>query len=945
MFKNILLTALLLAIFGVKQNYLHSQVFFTQTFEGTMGANGIPTGWSETGLSTDGIYTVGTNANATSAYVTFPAAIQGTKFAYTNDDACNCDKSVDRLILPVQTFAGMAGVTMIYDVFNDGLYGGIATVEVSTVGTAGPWTTISTIPTNAAWQNDISLNLGAYAGQSNIFISFRYNDAAGWAGAFGVDEVRLQQLTVLTPEVSVVSVTPSEYTLIPKDQVSSFPISATITNTGTGSAASVTLTTSVFKLPNTTTPVYIGTGSIANLAAGASATINASTAFTPSFPTTGDYIFQNVISGNTGSITNDTLIYGTSIVQSTYARDNGTAVQGIGAGSGTKVIVGNNFAINTPTTLDSVLFFLYPGAPGLGDTVHVRIRNTVGGVPVNGADVAFSAPYVLTVQDTSGALLTLDVINASATPVILTAGTYFVGIEKSTTGDNYGLQCSNTIFTQNTVYANINNGAFSPLNSLLAGFNFTPIIRPIFENCSTTATATHVACGSFTWLDGQTYTSNNNTATYTIPSVEGCDSIITLNLTINPVSNPAFNYASNTICTTGSNPTATTSSTGQFTSTAGLIFANATTGEIDLATSQSGTYTITYTTTGLCPATSSQTITLTSSPSASFNYDNTNYCSGASNPQITFSNGASAGVFTAVPAGLVINPTSGAIDLVNSLPNLYTVSNTIAASGACPQTSATTNITVTAPILGNFSYDNAAYCIDANNPQLTLGNGASAGVFTAVPAGLVINPTSGAIDLVNSLPNLYTVSNTIAASGVCPQTSSTTSVTVNALPQVGLTLVDDVVCIDLATVNLQGGTPINGVYSGNNVTGNTFNMSTIGFTDITYTYTDVNGCSNSAVASIEVVDCANLEELANGNGIICYPNPADQQFTIEFLQPNGQDVQIEIINGMGQLIQNVEHSSIENNKITVYTENLATGLYTVRVRSGNELMTKLIQKM
>ena len=167
----------------------------------------------------------------------------------------------------------------------------------------------------------------------------------------------------------------------------------------------------------------------------------------------------------------------------------------------------------------------------------------------------------------------------------------------------------------------------------------------------------------------------------------------------------------------------------------------------------------------------------------------------------------------------------------------------------------------------------------------------------------------------------------------------------NALPQVGLTLVDDVVCIDLATVNLQGGTPINGVYSGNNVTGNTFNMSTIGFTDITYTYTDVNGCSNSAVASIEVVDCANLEELANGNGIICYPNPADQQFTIEFLQPNGQDVQIEIINGMGQIIQNVEHSSIENNKITVYTENLATGLYTVRVRSGNELMTKLIQKM
>ncbi|MDP5009875.1 MAG: hypothetical protein NWQ47_01435, partial [Crocinitomicaceae bacterium] len=69
MFKKILLTAILLAIFGVKQNYLHAQIFFTETFEGAMGANGIPAGWSETGLSTDGIYTVGTDANASSAYV------------------------------------------------------------------------------------------------------------------------------------------------------------------------------------------------------------------------------------------------------------------------------------------------------------------------------------------------------------------------------------------------------------------------------------------------------------------------------------------------------------------------------------------------------------------------------------------------------------------------------------------------------------------------------------------------------------------------------------------------------------------------------------------------------------------------------------------------------------------------------------------------------------
>ena len=40
------------------------------------------------------------------------------------------------------------------------------------------------------------------------------------------------------------------------------------------------------------------------------------------------------------------------------------------------------------------------------------------------------------------------------------------------------------------------------------------------------------ACDSYTWIDGNTYTSSNNTATYSLTSVNGCDSVITLDLTI-----------------------------------------------------------------------------------------------------------------------------------------------------------------------------------------------------------------------------------------------------------------------------------------------------------------------------------------------------------------------------------------------------------------------------
>ena len=40
-------------------------------------------------------------------------------------------------------------------------------------------------------------------------------------------------------------------------------------------------------------------------------------------------------------------------------------------------------------------------------------------------------------------------------------------------------------------------------------------------------------CDSYTWIDGITYTNNNNTAIYTLTNSSGCDSVITLDLIIN----------------------------------------------------------------------------------------------------------------------------------------------------------------------------------------------------------------------------------------------------------------------------------------------------------------------------------------------------------------------------------------------------------------------------
>jgi len=56
---------------------------------------------------------------------------------------------------------------------------------------------------------------------------------------------------------------------------------------------------------------------------------------------------------------------------------------------------------------------------------------------------------------------------------------------------------------------------------------------------SSSATDVQSACDSYTWIDGNTYTTSNSTATHTILGVatNGCDSVYTLNLTINSADN------------------------------------------------------------------------------------------------------------------------------------------------------------------------------------------------------------------------------------------------------------------------------------------------------------------------------------------------------------------------------------------------------------------------
>jgi hypothetical protein len=132
-----------------------------------------------------------------------------------------------------------------------------------------------------------------------------------------------------------------------------------------------------------------------------------------------------------------------------------------------------------------------------------------------------------------------------------------------------------------------------------------------------------------------------------------------------------------------------------------------------------------------------------------------------------------------------------------------------------------------------------AACIDGGN-QVLGGGSPAGGTFsgTGVTAGS-FDPASGTQNITYS----YTDGN--GCSGTAMQTF-----TVNTLPTVTLAPFTPV-CSNSGNVALTGGSPAGGVYSGTNVSGGMFDPSGDDQA-ILYTYTDVNGCSNSSTQPFNV---------------------------------------------------------------------------------------------
>ena len=479
---------------------------------------------------------------------------------------------------------------------------------------------------------------------------------------------------------------------------------------------------------------------------------------------------------------------------------------------------------------------------------------------------SLAAPQPVTQTGTAGgtysstAGLTINAATGDITPSTSTAGTYTVTYTMAA-GGGCAAQTATTSVTITTLPAATISYAGTPFCSSLAAPQPVTQTGTAGGTYSSTAGLTiNAATGAIT---PSTSTAGTYTVTYTMAAGGGCAAqTATTSVTITALPVATFSYAASPYCQNAPNPSPTFSGggvAGSFSSTAGLVFVSTATGQIDLAASTPGTYTVTNTiaAAGGCAAvTATSSITITALPVATFSYAASPYCQNAANPSPTFSGGGVAGTFSSTAGLVFVSTATGQIDLAASTPGSYTVTNTIAAAGGCAAVTATSSITITTLPSATISYTGTPFCSSLAVPQPVTQTGTAGGTYSST-AGLTINSATGAITPSTSTAGTYTVTYTMAAGGGCAAQTATTSVAITSLPVATISYAGSPFCTTgTATVTQTG--QVGGTYSStvglaiNAATGDiNLALSLPGTYSVTYSFT--NGtCSNTTNSTVTI---------------------------------------------------------------------------------------------
>src|SRR5690554_753231 len=107
----------------------------------------------------------------------------------------------------------------------------------------------------------------------------------------------------------------------------------------------------------------------------------------------------------------------------------------------------------------------------------------------------------------------------------------FTTLCSSSNGTDTRTECAPFTWIDGNIYNSDENAATFTLTNQ-AGCDSIVTLNLTIDGTVDNTTDTRTECAPFTWIDGNTYNSDENAATFTLTNQAGCDSIVTLNLTI-----------------------------------------------------------------------------------------------------------------------------------------------------------------------------------------------------------------------------------------------------------------------------------------------------------------------------------------------------------------------------------------------------------------------------